>query len=172
MSVSYAPIGIARARSVPGFQIDETTATVGHGDEDFARACAELKAWRHVQLGWLEVFPPAASIDPGTTVALLARHFSFWSLNALRVVYGLEESTGAYSSLGFAYGTLADHVERGEELFEVRLDRLTGAVTYRIRAASQPRVLLARIGQPAARALQARFRQASCDSLRAAIASS
>ena len=172
MSLSYAPIGIARARSVPGFQIDETTATVGHGDHDFRRACDELKTWRHVQLGWVELFPQAAPIDTGTTVALLARHFGFWSLNALRVVYGLEESTGAYSSVGFAYGTLADHVERGEELFEVRLDRLTGDVTYRIRAASQPHALLARIGRPAARALQARFRQASCDSLRAAIASS
>src|SRR4051812_19591326 len=172
MSLSYAPIGIARARSVPGFQIDETTATIGHGYQDFARACDELKTWRHVRLGWVELFPQTASIDTGTTVALLARHFGFWSLNAMRVVYGLEESTGASSSIGPAYGTLADHVERGEELFEVRLDRLTGDVTYRIRAASQPRVLLARIGRPAARALQARFRQASCDSLRAAITSS
>jgi uncharacterized protein (UPF0548 family) len=170
--LSYAPIGIARARTVPGFQIDETTATVGHGDRDFARACAALKRWRHVQLGWVELFPQAASIETGTTVAVLARHFGFWSLNALRVVYGLEESTGAYSSIGFAYGTLADHVERGEELFEVRLDRFTGDVTYRIRAASQPRALLARIGRPAVRALQARFRHASCDALRAAIASS
>ena len=171
MSLSYAPIGIARARAVPGFRMDETTAVVGRGDADFAKANDALTAWRHMRLQWLEVFPPAAAIDAGTTVAILVRHFGVWSLNASRVVYSVEESTGASSSFGFAYGTLHDHAERGEEIFQVTLQRLTGDVVYSIRAASQPHALLAKLGAPAVRALQARFRRESCEALRHAVAS-
>ena len=171
MSLSYGPIGIARARAVPGFRLDETTAIVGHGDADFAKANAALAAWSHMRLGWLDVFPPAASIETGTTLALLIRHFGVWSLNASRVVYSVEEETGAHSSIGFAYGTLRDHAERGEEIFQVTLNRLTGDVVYTVRAASQPRALLAKLGAPAVRALQARFRRESCDALCRAIAS-
>ena len=35
-------------------------------------------------------------------------------------------------------GTLGNHAEAGEELFEVALDEKTGDVTYRIRAMSWP----------------------------------
>ena len=49
----------------------------------------------------------------------------------------------------------------GEEIFEVRLDPHSEAVTYRVRAASRPRAALARIGYPIARMLQAKFRRDS-----------
>jgi uncharacterized protein (UPF0548 family) len=171
MSLSYGPIGIARARAVPGFRLDEDTVVVGHGDADFASARDALAAWRHMRLEWLEVFPPVPAIETGTTIALLIRHLGLWSLNASRVVYGVDESTGAYSSNGFAYGTLRDHAERGEEIFQVTLNRLTGDVMYTIRAASQPRALLAKLGAPVVRSLQARFRRDSCDALRRAVTS-
>lgn len=171
MSLSYAPIGIARARSTPGFRTDEATAVVGRGDADFSKATDALMSWQHMRLAWLEVFPTGASIEAGTTVAVLVRHYGVWSMNACRVVYSVEESTGAFSSAGFAYGTLDDHAERGEEIFQVTLDRLTGDVVYRIRAASQPHALLAKLGAPAVRALQERFRRDSCDALRLAVAS-
>ena len=58
--------------------------------------------------------------------------------------------------------------ESGEELFEVFLDPETAVVWYRIRAASRPQAALARIGQPIARALQARFRRASAAALKRA----
>lgn len=171
MPLSYAPIGIARARSVPGFRTDETTAVVGRGDADFAKASAALASWQHMRLRWLEVFPAAAPVDPGTTLALMIKHFGMWSLNACRVVYGVEESTGAYSSIGFAYGTLRDHAERGEEIFQVTFDRLSGDVVYKIRAVSQPHALLAKLGTPAVRTLQARFRRDSCEALRLSMTS-
>ena len=170
LSLSYRRIGIARARSVVGFRIDETTVVIGRGDADFARAVDALTAWRHMRLDWLEVIPREPSIEVGTSVLVLARHFGLWSLNACRVVYGVEESTGAYTSFGFAYGTLDEHVVRGEEIFEVRYDRRTGDVAFRIRAASQPRVL-AKIGGRFARGLQKRFRTESCEALRRAVAS-
>lgn len=171
MPLSYGPIGIAREKSVPGFRIDENTAVVGHGEADFARAVEALTAWKQFELGWVELFPRQAPVDTGTTVAILIWHFGCWSLNAARVVYGVEESDGVSSSVGFAYGTLTAHAERGEEIFQVWFDRRTGDVRYRVRAASQPRALLAKIGGGMTRALQERFRRESADALRRAIAS-
>jgi hypothetical protein len=42
---------------------------------------------------------------------------------------------------------LSNHAEAGEELFEVFLNSDTEEVTYRIRAVSWPRAMLARIGR-------------------------
>ncbi|HUK37208.1 MAG TPA: DUF1990 domain-containing protein, partial [Vicinamibacterales bacterium] len=166
MSLSYSPIGIARQKTVPGFRVDETSAVIGRGESDFARALTALEAWEHMRLDWIEVVPDAATIQSGTTVAVLARHLGCWSLNACRVVYTVEESTGVHSTFGFAYGTLHDHVESGEEIFQLSLDHRTGEVLYTIRAASRPHALLVKLAQPLARSLQRRFRRESCDALR------
>jgi uncharacterized protein (UPF0548 family) len=171
MPLSYSPIGIARAQALTGFDVDETAAIVGHGDADFARAIKALSSWKHMNLDWLHMYPAQPSIETGTIVAVLVRHFGIWSLNGCRVVYSVEETTGVYSSFGFAYGTLVDHAERGEEIFQVRLDRRTGDVVYTVRAASQPRALLAKVGGRTVRLLQERFRRESCDALRRVLTS-
>ncbi len=170
MPLSYGPIGMAREKQVPGFSIEESTAAIGKGERDFAKAIDALVAWKHLDVGWIDIFPPGAPIEPGTTVALLASHFGLWSLNACRVVYGVEESTGVWTTFGFAYGTLPAHAECGEEIFQIIFDRRTGDVLYRVRSASRPRALLAKIGSAAVRRLQARFRRESSDALRRAIA--
>jgi uncharacterized protein (UPF0548 family) len=82
----------------------------------------------------------------------------FWSLNGCRVVYHLADDDRRF---GFAYGTLTNHAEAGEELFALELDPATETVSYRIRAVSWPRAALAFIGQPVVRHLQARFRRDS-----------
>jgi uncharacterized protein (UPF0548 family) len=58
---------------------------------------------------------------------------------------------------GFAYGTLTNHAESGEELFEIVIDPSTRDVVYRLRATSRARAALARVGRPIVRGLQARF---------------
>ena len=68
---------------------------------------------------------------------------------------------GRRRRFGYAYGTLTNHAESGEELFEVFVDPETGDVMYRIRAVSWPQATLARLGQPIVRVLQARFRRHS-----------
>jgi uncharacterized protein (UPF0548 family) len=72
---------------------------------------------------------------------------------------------------GFAYGTLSNHAELGEEIFEVALNPETGDVTYRIHAASRPRAILARVGYPIARLFQARFRRDSAEAMKRATTS-
>jgi len=157
LPLTYEPVGLANA-GAPGYDIDETITIVGRGRADFDRACTALAAWKHFDLGWVELFPRSASTGNGTVVATLIHHLGFWSLNGARVVYHLDESATRF---GFAYGTLTNHAEQGEEIFEVRFDPDSEAVTYRLRAASRPRATLARIGYPIARVLQARFRRDS-----------
>ena len=166
LPLSYGPVGLAK-ESPPGFNADVASAIVGHGADAFARARRALIEWRHFELGWVELFPSGASTEPGTVVAVLAHHLGLWSLNGCRVVYGLGEAD--VWQFGFAYGTLTNHIEMGEESFEVAMARDTEEVTYRIRAVSKPRAVLARIGYPYARISQSRFRRDSIAAMRRAI---
>jgi len=157
LALSYGPVGIARPGSAThGWDIDETVTPLGVGDAAFARAKAALKRWAHFETGWTELFPKPASTEPGADVAVLIRHLGFWSLNGSRVVYSVGDDSGP--EFGFAYGTLSNHAEAGEEIFKVTIDPATGQVVYLIRAASRARAPLARLGRPVVRMLQARFR--------------
>ena len=149
-----------------GFTVDTGRARVGVGAADFAAASRALGSWQMFPRGWTEVFPAAAPVQEGTKVAVLAKHLGFWSLNACRIVEGMSASE---NRAGFAYGTLEDHAESGQEWFSVELDPGDGSVWYTIRAVSRPRALLAKLGYPVARQLQARFRRDSIEALRTSI---
>ena len=104
---------------------------------------------------WLQLCWPDATMQAGTVVAVLIRHFGFWSLNPCRIVYVLDE-TAPRRRFGFAYGTLMEHSESGEERFMVEEDQ-DGGVWYDLLAFSRPRAPLARFAKPLARRLQSRF---------------
>ena len=168
LPLSYEQVGLAK-HSSSDFRIDEASATIGRGKPAFEQAKLALCEWRHFQLGWVESFPKNAPIEPGTTVAVLIHHLGFWSLNGCRVVYELgrlEENR-----FGFAYGTLTNHAEMGEEVFQVSISAESEEVSYNIRAASKPRAALARIGDPITRMLQARFRRDSIAAMQRAVIS-
>jgi uncharacterized protein (UPF0548 family) len=168
LALSYDRVGIAR-QTPRGFNADLATAVIGRGPETFEHAKSALAQWRHYEMGWVELFPRGAAIEPGTVVAVLVRHLGFWSLNGCRVVYGVgDRQTG--SSFGFAYGTLTNHAELGEEIFEVIFEPESAEVVYRIQAVSKPHAALARVGYPLARYFQERFRRDSTSALRRAIA--
>jgi uncharacterized protein (UPF0548 family) len=84
---------------------------------------------------------------------MMASHLGIWSLNAARIVYTFDEP----HRFGFAYGTLNDHVECGEERFSVELNPDSGEICYDLYSFSRPRHPLARIGYPYARYLQKQF---------------
>lgn len=145
---------------------------LGRGEAVYARAVRALQQWRQFDLGWARIYPDTAPLERGTNVLVVTKHFGFWSVNACRIVYALSEHTQVVSSpgrpagpspeiTGFAYGTLSHHAESGEEIFQVSWDPPDGEVVYQIRAVSRERALLARLGFPLARALQARFRRDS-----------
>jgi uncharacterized protein (UPF0548 family) len=165
---SYPEIGTTREGrgSLGGYAVDHNRARLGEGEATFHRAVAALRAWKMFDFGWIGVFPSDAPIETGTTVAVLARHHGFRSLNACRIVYLIEEAGGDLRRCGFAYGTLPEHGERGEERFTVEWSHDDGSVFYDIYAFSRPGHLLSRVGRPLARRLQRRFAR---DSMRAMV---
>ena len=166
LPLSYGPVGIVRAPPA-GQHLDELAVAVGHGQADFERARAALLAWKQFDIGWVETFPRHAPVAVGTVVAVLIRHLGFWSLNGCRVLYSVGGPDDV-ARFGFAYGTLTNHAESGEELFEVFIDPRAEDVVYRIRATSWPQVTLARVGQPIVRVLQKRFRDQSAAAMKRA----
>lgn len=167
LALSYDPIGIAK-ESPPGYNSDLASAVVGQGRAAFARAKIALANWQHYEMRWAELWPGGASIEVGTNVAVLVRHLGFWSLNGCRVVYSIGDRENE-TNFGFAYGTLTNHAEMGEEIFEVVLEPESERVIYRIRAVSRPRAALAWLGYPITRVFQERFRRDSIEALRRAI---
>jgi uncharacterized protein (UPF0548 family) len=153
---SYREVGHSLRGAPTGYQIDHNRVQLGEGRAAFARAVEAIRSWKHLNLGWVSSYPTSAPIEPGTTVAVRARHFGFWSLSACRIVYTIDEE-GPVVRFGFAYGTLPEHAERGEERFTVEWHHEDGSVWYDVFAFSQPSSPLARLGKPLARMLQRRF---------------
>jgi uncharacterized protein (UPF0548 family) len=162
--LSYVPVGLSSLSAPNGFNVDSHRVAVGRGRAAFDVAANALMSWR-MYPDWTEVYPQDTPATEGLAVGVLARHLGFWSLNACRVVQCIREADRE----GFAYGTLADHAERGEERFVVELDPQTDVVWYELRAVSRPRAA-ALLGYPIARWLQARFRADSGTSLTRVVA--
>ena len=164
LPLSYGPTGIVKHASDVD-RVDEQVVAIGHGEADFDRARIALAGLKQFDIGWVETFPKHAAIETGTVVAVLIRHLGFWSLNGARLLYRVG-GRDDQATFGFAYGTLTNHAESGEELFEVLLDRPRGDVLYRIRAVSWPQSALAWFGQPMVRLLQGRFRRDSAAAMK------
>lgn len=164
-ALTYEPVGLATSPTAE-FRADEASVCLGHGHAAFGRARGALERWCQFDLGWVELFPRDAPIAIGTVVAVLARHLGMYSLNACRVV----STRVTEHEFSFAYGTLADHAESGEEIFRVALEPSSGEVRYEIRVASRARAPLARLGGPVTRAFQAKFRRDSTATMRRVVA--
>lgn len=149
---TYSEVGATNADLPTNYTVDHNRIQLGNGEATFRRAVDALKKWRQFELGWVAIVPRDVPIETGATVAVKARAFGMWSLNASRVVYTIDQSR----CFGFAYGTLPDHVECGEErflIFWLGSDR----VFYDILAFSRPHHPLVRLSFPFARLLQKRF---------------
>lgn len=153
---TYSEVGATNATPPAGFKVDHNRVQLGHGEATYQRAVDALKKWWQFELGWVTIVPHGVAIEVGATVAVKARAFGTWSLNAARVVYVIDESR----RFGFAYGTLPDHVECGEERFLIEW-LADDSVWYDIFAFSKPRHPLVRLSSPLARLLQKRFARES-----------
>jgi uncharacterized protein (UPF0548 family) len=153
---SYAEVGQSRGDAPPSYVLDHNRALLGRGEAAFERAIEALRRWEMFNIGWVALCWPDAPIEVGTTVGVLARLPLCWSLNACRIVY-LVDDAGPVRRWGFAYGTLPEHAERGEESFIVEWRRDDDTVWYDLRAFSRPQQIFTWIGYPAARILQQRF---------------
>jgi uncharacterized protein (UPF0548 family) len=162
--LTYPEQGATRRTLPAGYRHDHSRIRLGAGAAAFTQAAEALRHWRTFALGWARLIPDDAPIDEGTTVAVVAHHFGFWSMSACRIVYVLEEPR----RFGFAYGTLPAHVERGEERFMVEWCT-DDSVWYDILAFSRPNHWLVRLGYPITRLLQKRFARDSLRVMQAAV---
>src|SRR6266545_854280 len=163
---SYCEVG-ATSKDVPrGYTIDHNRVKLGMGQDVFDRAVEALRNWRQFDLGWVKTVPASTPVEVGAVVAILTKHFGFWSLNPCRVVYLIHED-GPVKKFGFAYGTLSSHVERGEERFTIECHESDTSVWYDILAFSRPNKMLVKLGYPLARMLQKRFAKDSLSAMAA-----
>jgi len=166
-SFSYPCLGATRGEPPNGYMLDHHRAPLGHGIAVFERAVAAVRQWKMLHIPWLLLCWPEAPIAVGATVAVLVSHLGFWSLNACRIIYVIEEH-GPRDTYGFAYGTLHQHAAIGEERFTVEFHPDDQTVWYDIYALSRPRPL-ARLVYPITRALQKRFARDSKSAMQKAV---
>ncbi len=156
LDLTYSAVGATAAMPPAGNVVDHTRIRLGEGARTFAAAKSALERWEQFRLGWVEAWPPETPIKVGQVEAVVARLFGLWWLNACRLVY-VVDAQGPVKRYGFAYGTLPEHAESGEERFTVEWHADDDAVWYDILAFSRPRHFLARLGYPYVRRLQKQF---------------
>lgn len=169
--VSYSAVGATATNPPAGYVVDHTRVKLGNGELVLLNAKAALERWEQFRLGWVEAFSSETPIQTGEVVAVVARAFGLSWLNACRIVYVIDEHEPA-RKFGFAYGTLADHVESGEERFQIEWNHADDSVWYDILAFSRPRHVLARLGYPLVRRFQRRFARDSAAAMQRAVDSS
>jgi uncharacterized protein (UPF0548 family) len=153
---SYTEVGASRVAAPDHYNIDHNRIQIGSSFADFNKAIKAVKSWKMFEMSWVKLCWTDTPITVGENVAVLIKHFGFWSLNASRIVYVIEEE-GEVEKYGFAYGTLSEHGEQGEERFTVEFYRANKEVWYDLYAFSKPKHILAIIGYPLSRMLQKRF---------------
>ncbi len=175
-ALTYEPEGASRhAPPGPeGYTLDHNPIQLGRGKQCYQRAKQAVREWRMFDFPWVNVHysrPGFAPVREGTIVGVLAHPFPLpvYFLNAARIVY-VQDGPDAGSAregpeavrevFGFAYGTLADHVESGEERFTVEWRR-DDTVWYNLLAFSRPHFWYVRLGYPVTRHLQKRFARES-----------
>lgn len=159
-SFSYVEAGASRSVLPKGYVIDRRRICLGEGEYTFVAAREALRCWEMFNLGWVQLCWPEAPVAAGSTVAVLAHVFGVWWLVAARIVYVIDEPR----RFGFAYGTLPDHLERGEERFMIEW-REDDSVSYDLLAFSRPKHWLVKLGYPATRLMQKRFGKNSLEAM-------
>ncbi|MFO1003225.1 MAG: DUF1990 domain-containing protein [Planctomycetaceae bacterium] len=162
---TYSAIGGTEKTPPAGFVVDHTRVRLGTGHAVFDEATAVLRGWGQFQLGWVESSSCDIPLEQEQMVAVLARIFGVWCLNACKIISVIDVATNECQRFGFMYGTLPGHVECGEERFLIEWDRSDDSVWYDILAFSRPQHLLARLGYPIVRRLQKKFARDSASAM-------
>lgn len=151
-----------------GYTRDRYRLLLGQGEGCFVRAKSALIQWTMYNNGWTELYPTIPEVRSGETVNVIANHFGFWSFNAVRIVYRVDEQ-GYVRRFGFAVGTLPGHLEQGEERFCIEWHQEDDSVWYELFAFSKPKHQLVKLGYPLARMMQKRFAIDSQQAMRQAV---
>lgn len=166
---SYGDVGATKGVPPEGYVVDHSRVRLGGRPETYRAAVAAVRRWEMFRMPWLELFPSDAPIAAGSTVVILVPIAGAWWLNAARIAYVVDETTSSGLRFGFAYGTLREHAECGEERFLVEQNAGDGSVWYDLLAFSRPNHPLVRLGYPLVRMLQKRFARDSLQAMTRAV---
>jgi uncharacterized protein (UPF0548 family) len=155
--LSYQLIGASDGTPPPGWHWHSQSIRIGSGETDWEHAKAALQSWTQFDMRWVFPLDRTVPLRIGENFVFTANHLGLWSVNVCRIVHTIDDVRGSVERFGFAYGTLATHALRGEELFLLERDRGTQEVRFAIQKFSRPNVWLARAAAPVTRHIQARF---------------
>ena len=160
---SYTEVGASRTAPPTGYRVGKICGRIGRGAAAFERAKDAIRRWAMFPQNLVDLHDRGAPIEPGTLAVPLLRGPGFWLCAACRIVYVLDEHDEQenITRFGFAYGTLDEHLERGEERFLVEWHRNDDSVWYDLLAFSRPNGLVSTLGDPMIRVMQGRFRRQS-----------
>lgn len=162
MPFTYDEVGASRGGEFPaGYDVKRHRVRLGTGRDTFDAARDAVKCWAMLPPELADVWMPGTPIEPGRTVGI---RFNLYGLDlwcASRIIYVLDESHDDVSRFGFAYGTLPDHIARGEGRYLVEWDHRTDDVFYEIASFARPRFLPLRILPFMMRREQTRLHRAS-----------
>jgi len=147
--LTYDEVGATCGTLPDGYHHLSESFVIGHGRTAYDAAADALMSWGVQRGAGLRVASSSDRVELDA-VAIVRLGWGPLGMRApVRVVAVIDET----SSRGFAYGTLAGHPERGEELFLVELGT-NETVTLRITAFSRPGSLLAKLVGPAGKVVQ------------------
>ena len=147
-SYTYREVG-ATAGTLPRSYV-HLVRHVTHDADAFDSMAERLMTWQVHEDAGLGVAASAGRVQTGAVVELRIGPPPLQVRAPCRVVYVVDEP----DRVGFAYGTLDGHPERGEESFFVERD--AGEARFTIVAFSRPATTLARVGGPLTRLVQDR----------------
>ena len=138
--------------NLQGYDHDQNAVFLGIGDNVWAAAKRAMASWAMFPDGWARIYYQNPAFTEGDIVVMCARVFGIWWLNASRILRVVNDA----QHFGFAYGTLPNHVESGEELFQISMNE-RGEVYYSITAFSKPHFWMVRWTYPLSRVFQKKF---------------
>jgi uncharacterized protein (UPF0548 family) len=148
--LTYAEVGATAGALPAGYHHVRRSETIGRGRGVFADAANALMTWQMHSRAGLRVAASAPRAAPDVVVRMQWGVAGRGFVIPCRVVYVVAEER----RIGFAYGTLRGHPERGEESFVVELLD-DDSVSVQIVAFSQSARWFTRLAGPMPRRVQA-----------------
>lgn len=158
-ATTYAEVGSTDGELPNGYRHDRYERLLGQGDKVWSEAKTKVMTWAahaNAEVRVVPSLPPVVSSVVMLTFDVGPAHV----LAPCRIVLVADEP----ARVGFAYGTLAGHPERGEESFMVER-REDDTTWFVIIAFSRPADLTTRLAGPVARLIQRRVTNKYLDGL-------
>ena len=144
-----------------GYVEDYNFINIGKGDQTWEKAKTTIQQWKHFPPSFTKIYPNTTKIEAGNIVVVMINILGLWCRNPAKIVYTFNKP----NRFGFAYGTLQEHAEQGEEAFWISRNS-NNQITYHLRAISKPKFWAAKLAYPLARKYQRKFALESMQNLK------